>query len=142
MTIEWMKMKVTITRVSVSGNTSVYTISYISVTAKMLSTASISFQVGARLSTPQGTVNVQGVSSGQTVNVDNYTNVNFSGTEGEVTKQLSINQTTYTNTASTVGNKLCNGTLTFKNTIGNFSGGFSFDVSGGAYSYTKEINLL
>lgn len=142
MTIEWMKMKITITRVSVSGNTSVYTISYFSVTAKMLSADSISFQIRAQLSTPSGTVNVQNTASGQSVDIDNYSNVTFSGTVGEVTKQPGINQTTYTNTASTVGNKLVNGTLTFKNSKGNFSGVFSFDISGGAYSYSKEVTLL
>ena len=140
--IEWMKMNITITRVSVSGDTSVYNLSSLTVTAKMLSTDSFSFQIGAQLSTPQGTVNVQGVASGQSVDIENYSNVTFSGTVGEVTKTISINQTTYTNTASTIGNKLCNGTLIFKNTKGNFSGTFSFDISGGAYSYTKEINLL
>lgn len=142
MTIEWMKMKVTITRVSVSGNTKVYRISYIGVTAKMLSTESISFTIGAQLSTPQGNVNVTGVASGQQVDIDNYSNVTFSGTTGEVTKTLGITETQYTNTATSSGNQLCNGTLTFKNTLGNFSGVFSIDISGQASSYSKEVNLL
>lgn len=142
MTIEWMKMKVTITKVSVSGSTKVYRISYIGVTAKMLSTESISFSIGAQLSTPQGNVNVTGVASGQQVDIDNYTNLQFSGTTGEVTKTLSITETQYTNTATSSGNQLCNGKLIFKNTLGNFQGGFSIDISGQEYSYTREVNLL
>lgn len=142
LTIDWMKMNITIQRVSVSGNTSVYRISSITVTAKMLTTEDILFEVGAQLSTPQGTVNVVGTASGQSINVDNYTNVKFSGTAGEVTKTLGITETTYTCTATTIGNKLCNGTLTFKNTKGDFSGTFSFDVSGGSGSYAKEVDLL
>lgn len=141
LTIEWMKMSVTIEKVS--GYTRRYRISSITITAKMLSTSSISFVIGALLSTPQGTVNVNNVASGQSVDVDNYSNVTFSGSIGEVTKPLSLTLTTYDVESTFVGNQLVNGTLTFKNTIGNFSGGFSFDVSGGAGTYTKEnINLL
>lgn len=136
--IEWMKMTVSITKVE----TKKYKISAISVKAKMLNTNSVSFVVDANLSTPQGTVNVSGVTSGNPVSVTNYSNVTFSGTTGEVTKSLSFNETIWTITATTTGNILCNGTLTFKATEGNFSGTFSFDVSGGSSSYSKEIRLL
>ncbi len=136
--IEWMKMTVSITKVE----TKKYKISAISVKAKMLNTDSVTFVVDANLSTPQGTVNVSGVTSGNPVSVTNYSNVTFSGTTGEVTKSLSFNETTWTITATTTGNILCNGTLTFKATDGNFSGTFSFDVSGGSSSYSKEIQLL
>lgn len=151
MNIEWMKLKITITRVSVSGSTKVYRISYIGVTAKMLSTSSISFNIGVQLSTPQGNVNVQNVASGQSVTIDGpstyYSNVTFSGETGEIIKSLSYNETQYTNTASSAGNELCNGTFYFHNSLGDFQGTFSFNLKEDpsnpyAYSYTKEINLL
>lgn len=136
--IEWMKMTVTIQK---TGN-KVYEISSIVVTAKMLTTDYISFQVGAQLSTPQGNVNVVNTASGQSINVENYTNVAFSGETGEVTKTLGLTRTIYTVTATSTGNQLCNGTLTFKNSKGNFSGGFSIDISNQNYQYSRETTLL
>lgn len=139
--IEWMKMSITI--VKVSGYTRRYKIQSIQVTAKMLTTASVGFTINAALSTPQGTVNVVNTASGQSINVNGYSNVTFSGTVGEVTKSLGFSETTYDVEATTAGNQLVNGTLTFHNTNGDFSGTFSIDVSGGAGTYTKEnINLL
>lgn len=139
--IEWMKMSITI--VKVSGYTRRYKINSITVTAKMLTTDSVAFTINAALSTPQGTVNVVNVASGQSINVNGYSNVTFSGTIGEVTKSLSFSETTYDVEATTVGNQLVNGTLTFHNTKGDFSGGFSIDVSGQEYSYSvNDINLL
>ena len=139
--IEWMKMTITI--VKVSGYTRRYKIQSIAVTAKMLTTTAVAFTVNAALSTPQGTVNVVNVTSGQSITVNNYSNTTFSGTVGEVTNNLSFNETTYDVSATTVGNQLVNGTLTFHNTKGDFSGTFSIDVSGGAGSYTTDdINLL
>ena len=109
----------------------------------MLTTDSVAFVINAQLSTPQGTVNVVGVSSGQSITVNNYSSVTFSGTVGEVTKTLGISETTYDVEATTPGNQLVNGTLTFHNTKGDFSGQFSFDVSSGNSSYTiNDIDLL
>jgi len=139
--IEWMKMTVTISKVS--GYTRRYKIDSIVVTAKMLTTTSVAFVINAQLSTPQGTVNVVGVSSGQSITVNNYSSVTFSDTVGEVTKTLGISETTYDVEATTPGNQLVNGTLTFHNTKGDFSGQFSFDVSSGNSSYTiSDIDLL
>ncbi|MBR2778475.1 MAG: hypothetical protein IKD75_15525 [Prevotella sp.] len=139
--IEWMKMTVTISKVS--GYTRRYKIDSIVVTAKMLTTTSVAFVINAQLSTPQGTVNVVNTASGQSINVNGYSNVTFSGTVGEVIKSLGFSETTYDVEATTPGNQLVNGTLTFHNTKGDFSGTFSIDVSGGAGTYTKEdINLL
>lgn len=138
--IEWMKMRVTITKIA--GYQRKYKIDSIVVTANILSTASMTFTVDAALSTPQGTVNVVGVASGQSINVTGYSSVVFSGSTGEISKTLSITETTYDNTATSAGNQLVNGTLTFRGSEGNFSGGFSIDVSGQSYQYTKEVNLL
>ena len=138
--IEWMKMRVTITKIA--GYQRKYKIDSIVVTANILSTASMPFTVDAALSTPQGTVNVVGVASGQSINVTGYSSVVFSGSTGEISKTLSITETTYDNTATSAGNQLVNGTLTFRGSEGNFSGGFSIDVSGQSYQYTQEVNLL
>lgn len=139
--IEWMKMSVTI--VKVAGYAMKYKVDSIVVTAKMLTTTGITFIVNAALSTPQGTVNVSGVTSGQSVTVNNYSSTTFSGTVGEVTNNLSFSETTYDVTATTAGNQLVNGTLTFHHSNGDFSGGFSIDVSAQRYSYTvNDINLL
>lgn len=138
--IEWMKMRVTITKIA--GYQRKYKIDSIVVTANILSTASMTFTVDAALSTPQGTVNVVGVASGQSINVTGYSSVVFSGSTGEISKTLSITETTYDNTATSAGNQLVNGTLTFRGSEGNFSGGFSIDVSGQSYKYTQEVNLL
>lgn len=139
--IEWMKMTVKITKIV--GYQRKYKIDSIVVTAKMLTTAAISFSVNAALSTPQGTVNVSGASSGQSVTVNNYSNVQFSGTVGEVTKNLGISETTWDVTATTSGNMLCNGTLTFHHSNGDFQGGFSFDVTYQQPEYTiSDISLL
>lgn len=141
--IEWMKMVVTITRKGAENGYEKYEITSIKVTAKMLTTDSISFTIGASLSTPQGYVNVVNTASGQSVNIENYSNTTFSGSTGEVEKTLGLSLTTYyvSQNAST-GNKLCNGTLTFKNSKGNFSGTFSIDISGQSYQYSREVNLL
>lgn len=73
----------------------------------------------------------------------NYSSTTFSGTVGEVTNNLSFAETTYDVTATTAGNQLVNGTLTFHHSNGDFSGGFSIDVSAQRYSYTvNDINLL
>lgn len=138
--IEWMKMRVTITKIA--GYQRKYKIDSIVVTANILSTASMTFTIDAALSTPQGTVNVVGVASGQSINVTGYSSVVFSGSTGEISKTLSITETTYDNTATSAGNQLVNGTLTFRGSEGNFSGGFSIDVSGQSYQYTQEVNLL
>lgn len=138
--IEWMKMRVTITKIA--GYQRKYKIDSIVVTANILSTASMTFTVDAALSTPQGTVNVVGVASGQSINVTGYSSVVFSGSTGEISKTLGITETTYDNTATSAGNQLVNGTLTFRGSEGNFSGGFSIDVSGQSYQYTQEVNLL
>lgn len=138
--IEWMKMRVTITKIA--GYQRKYKIDSIVVTANILSTASMTFTVDAALSTPQGTVNVVGVASGQSINVTGYSSVVFSGSTGEISKALSITETTYDNTATSAGNQLVNGTLTFRGSEGNFSGGFSIDISGQSYQYTQEVNLL
>jgi hypothetical protein len=135
-----MKMRVTITKIA--GYQRKYKIDSIVVTANILSTASMTFTVDAALSTPQGTVNVVGVASGQSINVTGYSSVVFSGSTGEISKTLSITETTYDNTATSAGNQLVNGTLTFRGSEGNFSGGFSIDVSGQSYQYTQEVNLL
>ena len=140
-TIEWMKMVVTIQRQGIQSGNEIYKISSIVVTAKMLSSDSITFEIGAQLTTPQGTVNVQGVPDAG--NIENYSHVTFSGTVGEVSKSLSYNETTYyVPQAATTGNKLCNGTLIFKNALGNFSGTFSIDISSQSYQYQREVNLL
>lgn len=138
--IEWMKMRVTITKIA--GYQRKYKIDSIVVTANILSTASMTFTVDAALSTPQGTVNVVGVASGQSINVTGYSSVVFSGSTGEISKALGLTETTYDNTATSAGNQLVNGTLTFRGSEGNFSGGFSIDVSGQSYQYTQEVNLL
>ena len=138
--IEWMKMRVTITKIA--GYQRKYKIDSIVVTANILSTASMTFTIDAALSTPQGTVNVVGVASGQSINVTGYSSVVFSGSTGEISKTLSITETTYDNTATSAGNQLVNGTLTFRGSEGNFSGGFSIDISGQSYQYTQEVNLL
>lgn len=138
--IEWMKMRVTITKIA--GYQRKYKIDSIVVTANILSTASMTFTVDAALSTPQGTVNVVGVASGQSINVTGYSSVVFSGSTGEISKTLGLTETTYDNTATSAGNQLVNGTLTFRGSEGNFSGGFSIDISGQSYQYTKEVNLL
>ena len=138
--IEWMKMRITITKIA--GYQRKYKIDSIVVTANILSTASMTFAIDAALSTPQGTVNVVGVTSGQSISVSGYSSVVFSGATGEISKTLSITETTYDNTATSAGNQLVNGTLTFRGSEGNFSGGFSIDVSGQDYQYTQEVNLL
>lgn len=140
--IEWMKMSVTI--VKVAGYAMKYKLDSIVVTAKMLTTPSITFTINADpLSTPVGTVNVQGSASGQSIVVNNFSSVTFSGTVGEVTNNLSFAETTWDVQATTAGNQLVNGTLVFHHSNGDFSGGFSIDVSAQRYSYTvNDINLL
>lgn len=139
--IEWMKMTVKITKVS--GYSRRYKLDSIVVTAKMLTTTAITFAINANtFSTPQGTVTC-GTTSGNPITVNNFSSVQFSGTVGEVTKNLSFTETTWDVTATTVGNQLVNGTLIFHHSNGDFQGGFSFDVSGGLGTYTTEdINLL
>ena len=136
--IDWMKMNIRITKQS-SG---VYKISYIKVTANMLTTDNVTFTIDASLSTPQGNVNVQNTASGQQITVEGYSSATFYGETGEVEKTLGINETVYTVTATTSGNQLCNGTLTFKNSKGNFTGTFSIDISGGGSYYDREVQLL
>lgn len=139
--IEWMKMTVKITKVS--GYSRRYKLDSIVVTAKMLTTTAITFAINANtFSTPQGTVTC-GTTSGNPITVNNFSSVQFSGTVGEVTKNLSFSETTWDVTATTVGNQLVNGTLIFHHSNGDFQGGFSFDVSGGLGTYTiEDINLL
>lgn len=139
--IEWMKMSVTLTKVS--GYTSRYRIASISVTAKMLTTTSVQFDIDADLSVVAGTVNVNGVTSGTNISVEDYSHLAFSGSTGEITKTLSISQTTYDVTATGIGNMLCNGHLYFTDSQGTFNGGWSIDISGGNSTYTvSNITLL
>lgn len=139
--IEWMKMTVTITRVGIQSGNEVYTLSSISVKAKMLKTNTVSFVINASLSTPQGSVSVSGVSDPS--NIQNYSQLQFSGQTGEITKSLTYNATTYyVPQSATVGNKLCNGSLAFHATEGDFTGTFSFDITTQSYQYSKEIQLL
>lgn len=143
--IEWMKMKVVANFVENSGTNAVWTISSITVTAKMLSTSSITFSIDAiGLGTPQGTVNVEGSgssTSGGTLDVTGYSSVTFSGTTGEVTKTLTFNTTKYyIPQSATTGNKLCNGTLRFNNSAGNFTGIFSIDIT--TPPQESEVQLL
>lgn len=139
-TIEWMKLRV---KVSFLGN-SVWQLSLLKVTAKMLDTASISFTINAVLNTASGgIVNVVNGGSGQSVTVNNYSQVTFSGTTGEVEKTLTYNETTY-NLAGTSGsgNKICAGTLTFvHSTLGSFVGSFTIDTTVTA-DLEKEIELF
>lgn len=139
--IEWMKMTVKITKVQ--GYTRRYKLDSIVVTAKMLTTTAITFAINANtFSTPQGTVTC-GTTSGNPITVNNFSSVQFSGTVGEVSKNLSFSETTWDVTATTVGNQLVNGTLVFHHSNGDFQAGFSFDVSGGLGTYTiEDINLL
>ena len=139
--IEWMKMTVTITRQGIQSGNEVYALSSISVKAKMLNTNTVSFVVNASLSTPQGSVSVSGVSDPS--NIQNYSQLTFSGQTGEITKSLNYNATTYyVPQSATVGNKLCNGSLKFHATEGDFTGTFSFDITSQSYQYEKEIQLL
>ena len=138
--IEWMKMTVIIKKVV--GYQRKYKLDSISVTAKMLTTASVTFYVSGSFSTPQGTV-VCNTTSGQSISVDNFSIVNFSGTVGEVTKNLTFAETTWDVTATTAGNQLVNGNLAFSNSNGVFQEGFSFDVSNQYPEYAKaDIKLL
>lgn len=139
--IEWMKMTVTITRQGIQSGNEVYTLSSISVKAKMLNTNTVSFVINASLSTPQGSVSVPGVSDPS--DIQNYSQLTFSGQTGEITKSLVYSATTYyVPQSATVGNKLCNGSLTFHATEGDFTGTFSFDITSQSYQYEKEIQLL
>lgn len=148
MTIEWMKMKITIQRVGIQSGYEVYKLAIIEVTAKMLDTSSITFVVDAVISVPAGYVNIQNVGQGSSVSATGYIPaVTFSGATGEVTKTYNggtnYNETKfYVSQSASSGNKLCNGTLTFKNSLGNFSGTFSIDISSQSYQYEKEVNLL
>ena len=139
--IEWMKMTVKI--VKVSGGDRKYKLDSVVVTAKMLNTSSVTFAINANpLSTPQGTV-ACGTTTGQSIVVNNFSSVTFSGTTGEVTKNLSFAETTWNVTATTAGNQLVNGRLVFHHSNGDFNGGFSFDVSTQDPEYTiSDIQLL
>lgn len=126
--IDWMKMSVTLS--SVAGYTKRFKIQSITVTAKLLASTTVSFPtIKAELSVVQGTVNVQGVTSGQNIEVANYSSVSFTGNAGdEVTMTLGISETTYDITATGTGNMLCNGALYFMNSEGTFRGGWSIDT--------------
>ena len=142
--IEWMKLRVKITKVY--GYSRRYTLQILEVSANVLTTDRMSFTVDATMSVPTGagTVSIQGHGSGQSsVTVSNYTNFTLSGTTGEVTLDiLPSSVTTWDITTSSAGNQLCNGTLTFHNTKGDFQGTFSIDVNQGKGSYEKEITLM
>lgn len=140
--IEWIKFKITIRRQGTQGGYEVYNVASIVVTAKMLTTDTVSFTVDAQLSVPQGYVNVVSTASGQSISVTGYSNVSFSGQTGEVSKTLSITGTTYNvYQGASTGNKLCNGTLTFRNSGDSFSGGFSIDISSQSWQYEREVTL-
>ena len=107
----------------------------------VLNTNTVNFVINASLSTPQGSVSVSGVSDPS--NIQNYSQLSFSGQTGEITKSLVYNATTYyVPQSATVGNKLCNGSLTFHANEGDFTGTFSFDITTQSYQYEKEIQLL
>ena len=134
-------MVVTIQRQGIQSGNEIYKISSIVVTAKMLSSDSITFTIGAQLTTPQGTVNVQGVPDAG--NIETYSHVTFSGTVGEVSESLSYNETTYYVPKLPQQETNCAMERLFsKNSLGNFSGTFCIDISSQSYQYQREVNLL
>lgn len=141
--IDWMK--ITIVLAKVSGSTSSYDISSITVKAKLLNSVTLPFSIKADLSVPSGagTVNVQGIASGDNLVDINYSNVTLTGNAGdEITQVLGINKTTYNITNISPGNALCNGTLRFNNSSeGDFEGGWSIDVSRGNNYYSLNVEM-
>ena len=143
--IEWMKMRITISRQGEQNGYDIYSISSIVVTAKLLSTESVGFRIDADpLMVPKGYVNIVNTASGPSVTLVGYSNINFSGTVGEVSTTLSITSTQfYVSQSATIGNKLCNGTLKFvDSSLGYFSGVFSIDVSSQSSQYTRETSII
>jgi hypothetical protein len=152
--IEWIKMKVWIQRYT-SDRTGYdcYKIRSIIITAKMLTTAAVSFRLDATLSAYIGVVTVPGYAqSGQSsVEANSYiATVAFSGTVGEVQKEYtlggasgsSIPETTfYIQQSAGSGNKNCNATFELVDSKGSFNGVFHFDVYYGNSNYETEHEL-
>ena len=139
MNIEWMKYTIKITKVS--GYQRMYKIESVTVTSNVLSTSSMTFSVKGVFSTPSGTCYC-GSTTGNPITINNWSSMTLSGSTGQVSKSLSFSETKENNTASTSGNYLINGTLTFTYGGYSYSGGFSFDVTNQWPEYTLEVNVL
>lgn len=139
MNIEWMKYTIKITKVS--GYQRMYKIDSVIVTSNVLSTTSMIFSVKGVFSTPSGTCYC-GSTTGNPITINNWSSMTLSGATGEVSKTLSFSETKENNTASSSGNYLINGTLTFTYGGNSYSGGFSFDVTNQWPEYTLEVNVL
>lgn len=139
MNIDWMKYTIKITKVS--GYQRMYKIESVTVTSNVLSTSSMTFSVKGEFSTPSGTCYC-GSTTGNPITINNWSSMTLSGTTGQVSKSLSFSETKENNTASTSGNYLINGTLTFTYGGYSYSGGFSFDVTNQWPEYTLEVNVL
>jgi hypothetical protein len=152
-TIDWIKMKVYLTRVGIDNGYEVYKLEKVDITANMLSANSITLTVGvygdnkSYVQTPGGYVNVTGVGQDATVYLTNFFQVTFSGTVGEVTKTF-IGGTNFAETkyyvsqSATIGNKLCNGQFVlYYSNLGSFIGVWSIDITSQSYQYTSETEL-
>lgn len=136
-----MSMVITITK---DGNN--YKITSIVVTAVKATSDAINFTVDATFQCPYGNVGVSGVTAdAPSISVSGYSSANYPASSGSKNVTLAYNTTTYkpSGTDPSSGEKVCAGTLTFKNnTYGNWSGSFNFNVASGTSSYTKTITLI
>ena len=149
-TIDWIKMKVYLTRVGIENGYEVYKLDKVEFTANMMSANSITLTVGnsnSYVQTPGGYVNVAGVGQDSTVYLSNFFQVTFSGTVGQVTKTF-IGGTDFAETkyyisqSATSGNKVCNGHFDlYYSNLGAFSGGWSIDITTQSYQYTQTEEL-
>ena len=135
MNIDWMKYTITVTKVG--GAQRKYKIESVVVTANVLTTSSMTFSVKGYFHAKEGSC-ACGTTTGNPITINNWSSMTLSGSTGQVSKTLTFSETTMNNTASTTGNYIIDGILTF--TYGGFSyeKNFSFDVAGQEYSYTKE----
>ena len=149
-TIEWIKMKVYLTRVGTENGYEVYKLDKVEFTANMMSANSITLIVGnsnSYVQTPDGYVNVAGVGQDSTVHLSNFFQVTFSGTVGQVTKTF-IGGTNFAETkyyvsqSATSGRKVCNGHFDlYYSNLGTLSGGWSIDITTQSYQYTQTEEL-
>lgn len=137
--IDWMKYTIKITKVS--GYQRMYKIDSVVVKSNVLSTTSMSFTVNGFFGVTQGT-SYCGSTSGREITINNWSSMTLSGSTGEVSKTLSFSETKMNNTASTTGNYIVYGTLTFVYGGNSYSGQFSFDTYNQSPEYTKEVTVL
>lgn len=135
MNIDWMKYTITITKVG--GAQRKYKIESVVVTANVLTTSSMTFSVKGYFHAKEGSC-ACGTTTGNPITINNWSSMTLSGSTGQVSKTLSFSETWMNNTASTTGNYIIDGKLTFTYGGNSYEKDFSFDVANQEYSYTKE----